>query len=145
MTAGDVSMRIIGLLVLSLLAWRPATAGEEGIYESLSEVAVGRVFLSRAQRSMLDDGRGSQPVVRQTPTRPVVERPARKKQRRSAGYIVSSTGESRVWSARGFVATKPATGMRFPGDVVVTRSESGASETQTDVGGSDTESSGEGS
>lgn len=145
MSRGGALLRIVGLLAVGLLVSRPATAADEGVYESLSEVTVGRIFLTREQRSMLDNGRGSETVVRQAPARPAVKSRPTKKQRRSAGYIVSSTGASRVWSARGFVATRPASGMRFPGDVDVTRSESDASEEEATVGGRDTESSSEGS
>lgn len=145
MTVCRKTLRSAVLVALCLLSGSPAAADQDTVYESLAEVPVGRVFLSRAQRSMLDDGRAGEPLVQQAPTRPIVQAPPSKKKRRPAGYIVSSTGESRVWSARGFVTTRTEPGMRFPGDVSVTRSETDTAEDQAAVDGHDAESSSEGS
>jgi len=127
--------QVAALIVMSLLLIRPAAAEDIVVYESLSEIRIGRVFLSHRERSTLDDGGGTETVVQQVPQKPRVTTPVRKKKKRKpAGYIVSSTGELRVWSESGFVAREPASTMRFPGDVAVKRAETGARETeQSDV------------
>jgi len=102
-----------------LVCGSPSAAGEIAIYESLSDVTIGRVFLSPRQRAYLD----SRPVmspksVPQTPAAAPVER-----KKDPAGYIISSAGASSVWSQHGFVARDNASGISFPGDVKVTRKE----------------------
>lgn len=94
-------------------------AGEISIYESLSDVTIGRVFLSPKQRAYLD----TRPVLS---PRPVAETPPAapaERKKDPAGYIISSSGISSVWSQGGFVTREDASGISFPGDVKVTRKE----------------------
>lgn len=145
MIGGSSIRRVAMLGALCLLAAWPAAGEEIVVYESLSEIAIGRVFLSHRERSMLDEGRGSDPLVQPVPTKRVVAERQRTSKREPAGYIVSSTGESRVWSDGGFVSKQPAARMRFPGDVVVKRSEPRDTETRRTVGEREAESTDEGS
>lgn len=103
-----------------LVCGSPAGASDLAIYESLSDITIGRVFLSPKQRAYLD----SRPVLSPKPVRetPVTAPAERKKD--PAGFIISSTGASSVWSQQGFVAVEDASGISFPGDVKVTRKES---------------------
>ncbi len=102
----------------------PSSAGEIPIYESLSDVTIGRVFLTPGQRAYLD----TRPVMRPVMSpRPVQEAPAPepvKRKKNPAGYIINGHGESSVWSQRGFVTREDASGISFPGDVKVIREES---------------------
>ena len=111
------------LFVCACVTAEPAGAADTSVYESLSDVVIGRVFLSRSQRAQLDAGRGSVPIVRPAPTRPVINAPRKKVTRPPAGYIISSSGQTRVWSQSGFIARDPGSSMRFPGDVEVTRTD----------------------
>ena len=96
-----------------------AVAEETGVYESLDDVIVGRVFLSPEQRERLDQRRGKAPAP--GPTSGVASGKPKKKMPDAAGYIVSSSGESRVWSNGDFVVADEVSNVRFPGDVPVTR------------------------
>ena len=94
-------------------------ADETGVYESLADVEVGRVFLSPDQRAHLDERRGKAPVpvaATSAGTSPVKKKPGN-----TAGYIVSSSGISRVWSNGDFVAAEEVSKVRFPGDIRITR------------------------
>lgn len=103
-----------------------AYAGDEAIYESLESVAIGRVFLSPAERRWLDARRSSEPAARFfPPVRPsgVPPAPAPKESKPPAGYIVSSSGQARVWRNGDFVKSKgrAATDTKFPGEIRVRR------------------------
>jgi len=105
--------------VIGLISCVPSVAGEIAIYESLADVTIGRVFLSPRQRAHLD----SRPVESPKPVRePAPAEPVERK-KNSAGYIISSSGESSVWSRQGFVTKKDASAVAFPGDVKVIRKE----------------------
>ena len=109
----------IFLLVVGLLTAASALADDATFYESLDEVVVGRVFLSPEERARLDVRRGQAPVA----TGPAQAGPSPHKADRkdAAGYIVSSSGQTRVWTNGGFVSGRSATSVRFPGEVRVTR------------------------
>jgi len=104
---------------IGLMGCVPSVAGEIAIYESLSDVTIGRVFLSPGQRAYLD----TRPVVSPKPVResPPAEPVERKKN--PAGYIISSSGQSSVWSQGGFVTREDPSGISFPGDVKVIRED----------------------
>lgn len=104
---------------IGLVRSMPAVAGEIEIYESLSDVDIGRVFLSPEQRAYLDARpvMSPQQVIEPAPTEPV------ERKKKSAGYFTSSAGVSSVWSQGGFVTDKDARVISFPGDVQVTRKE----------------------
>ena len=109
-------------LVLSILAVvfsRPAGAHEEGIYESLEHIHLGRVFLSPEERAYLDRHRGVRaPVAANSGTR---QNSSSASNSDAAGYIVSSSGHARIWKDGDFVSAKMPDSLRFPGDVKVTR------------------------
>ena len=112
------------LLLLVLLACMPAR-GEEFVYESISGVTIGRVFLSQQERDQLDDRRlnapqeegprGGAPSTAGPKSKPV----------QSAGYIIGRSGRSKFWKDGDFVDSKSnaVRSMSFPGDVKVTRHE----------------------
>ena len=88
------------------------------VYESLDEVTIGRIFLSPQERARLDERRGkAQQAVAGGATKAA---PSRKSHPRASGYIVSSSGRTRVWSDGDFDSTGKAPQMIFPGDVKVT-------------------------
>jgi hypothetical protein len=105
-----------------LLAAAPLAADDSTVYESLSGVQIGRVFLSQQQRVELDarreqvaDGDVGKRTARATPSQALP----------SAGYIIGRNGYPKVWKDGDFVTTRDAetTAMKFPGDVPVTRHE----------------------
>ena len=111
------------LLVLPQLAH----PGDVTIYESLETVSIGRVFLSPEERRWLDARRASEPSAvlpprARTPVRAPSE-PAPARTKSPAGYIVSSSGEARVWRDGEFVRSddRTAVDISFPGDVRVKR------------------------
>ncbi len=109
------------LLCCGLPLTGAALAEETAVYESLDDVEVGRVFLSPQQRERLDQRRGKPEVRATNPGRTAA---VSKKWPDAAGYIVSSSGESRVWSNGDFVAAEKVSDVRFPGDVRVRRGNS---------------------
>ena len=131
-------------LVVSMLVVvfsRPAGANEEGFYESLEHIHLGRVFLSPEERAYLDRHRGVRaPVVARSPTG---QRTTATRNNNAAGYIVSSSGRARIWKDGDFVSAKIPDSIRFPGDVTVTRTADKAP-TKTDRTAVDDESSASG-
>ena len=88
-----------GLVISWLMIGTSAIAEEVEFYESLADVEIGRVFLSPEQRAALDARRGeARPVAMQN--RPV-GKAAVTQSPDAAGYIVSSSGRSRIWSKGG--------------------------------------------
>ena len=108
------------LAMIGLTSGSPSAAGEIAIYESLSDVTIGRVFLTPGQRAYLD----TRPVMS---PRPVQEAPPpgepEKRKKKPAGYIINGHGKSSVWSQQGFVTREDASGISFPGDIKVERKE----------------------
>lgn len=95
---------------------------DKATYESLSDVEIGRIFFSREERGDLDELRRGRLVVR---ARPKLGLAVRKKARTdSAGFIVSSSGNLRVYSEGDFVAADISKNMEFPGDVRIGRRKS---------------------
>lgn len=107
------------VLLIPFASW----ADEESVYETLSEVAVGRVFTSQAQRDALDARRlvsGSDGIAASTASSDDAESSAGPE---SAGHIIVRKGPVKVWKDGDFVASgdRPARTMSFPGDVEITR------------------------
>jgi hypothetical protein len=112
---------VISILAIALSS--SAAAHEEGIYESLEHIHLGRVFLSPAERTYLDKHRGvPAPVATSSGTG---QRSSAARNNNAAGYIVSSSGRAHVWKNGDFVSTKIPDSVRFPGDVKVKRTADG--------------------
>ena len=98
-------------------------AEEESVYESISGVAIGRIFYSQSDRDYLDALRllppGDKSVHPDTGERVT---PATKSTP-SAGYIISSEGGRKVWKDGDFVSSvgRSSDSMSFPGDVKIVR------------------------
>lgn len=124
-------IRAVVLSVVALLSF-PANAEEPPVYESLSEVSVGRVFFTASQRAYLDSLRGKSNVGSSSSakSRPPSSKPANPD---AAGFIVRSSGKSRVYRNGDFVEVAADPDVKFPDDVAVTR-KSGAEEGAKDDG-----------
>ena len=111
------------LLLCVLLLPAAAVADDSSVYESLSGVHIGRVFLSPAERATLDARRerGSDAAGAAAGDDTGKSAPARAAQ--SAGYIIGRDGESKVWKNGDFVASGGAEAVKFPGAVDITRHE----------------------
>jgi len=121
------------ILILTLMPLLPAVAHETGIYESLDHIHIGRVFLSPTERVNLDANRNV--VVTDAMTVGTTDGPKPEKDDGlAAGYIVSSSGETRVWRDGDFVTAEVPASIRFPGDVEVTRNADSVLES-TDAAG----------
>jgi len=124
------------LAVLAALSAAPlATAEEAHVYESLSDVAIGRIFLSPRQRAELDKRRGKKES--HSSREQSVRRAPRKTFPEAAGYIVSSTGKARVWARGDFVATDEVSKVTFPGDVEISRKSQDKQDANPDSGARD--------
>lgn len=108
---------IISLLLAGLFA-TPATAHEDGVYESLGHIPIGRIFLSPEERARLDKVRGKAPA-QSAGLKPGSEARARATNKDAAGFIISDSGRTRVWKNGDFVAAASASDVRFPGQVRV--------------------------
>ena len=112
--------RYIFASCVALLA-TAAIADENPVYESLAGVEIGRVFLSREQRAVLDHKRkhpasDTAPAAGVSPAQeapPAVASPA--------GYIIGRNGQSKVWKDGDFVSspTPRDASLSFPGDVQI--------------------------
>lgn len=111
------------VVVSGLLVAIACTAGAEpaDIYESVDDIAIGRVFLTQAERRKLDERRTGPDHATTAKRNPAVT--TRDEAARAAGYIINSRGSRKAWSGDDFVdASQVDTGtMRFPGDVPVVR------------------------
>ena len=101
------------LLLLAALLSQSASADEDGIYESLGQITIGRVFLTPGERERLDRIRGKGPV-RTVPAPPARPPAARAPQTKAAGFIISDSGRTRVWKDGNFVTADSADDVRFP-------------------------------
>ncbi len=116
--------RVIAICILAGMLSMPASAHEEGVYESLRHIPIGRIFLTADERTRLDKirGRGQAPVTnlrrKNTPSESASNNDA-------AGYIVSDSGATRVWENGEFVASDSARGVRFPGQVKIKTVDTG--------------------
>lgn len=117
------AVSIAGVVLIAVFLTRPAIAEAMPIYESLSEVSIGRVFFSKSQRAYLDRIRGQRGTVSTSGTKagPASSRPA---SANAAGYIVSSSGKARVYRNGDFVEVDTKPEVKFPDDVTVTRKPS---------------------
>lgn len=127
------------VLVLTSMLALPAVAHETGIYESLDHIHIGRVFLAPHERVNLDANRNV--VVMDTVAGSAAgEQKPERGSDLAAGYIVSSSGGTRVWKDGDFVAAEIPASIRFPGDVKVTRNADSAAES-SDAAGRDDDAS----
>lgn len=106
----------IMMIFTGIIVTENAAADDIDVYESLTDITIGRVFLSPEQRLRLDGMRGKTPSVTSAD-----RGKSRQPNTRAAGYIVSSAGKLKVWSNGDFVASDDRGQMRFPGDVRVIR------------------------
>ncbi len=122
---------VIGIMFAGLVT-TPAVAHEDGVYESLGHIPIGRIFLSPEDRARLDKVRGKAPVP-STTARSTGNASARTYDKDAAGFIVSDSGTTRVWKNGDFVATASASDVRFPGQVrVASQSAPHASDADAD-------------
>lgn len=111
-----MNMLVFLLLVLSVSA---ARAEETPVYESLASIDIGRVFYTRSERRDLDEHRiGGKRRNAAAGTRRTGREPARHHPD-AAGYIISSSGQSRIWKKGDFVKSSDADvdDVTFPGKV----------------------------
>ena len=127
-----------GAILLLFMCPLTAAAEEPFVYESFAGVQIGRVFLSQSQREALDAARlltpGQGTVAGDEA--PDAEEPSRKV--RPAGYIIGSSGRSRVWKDGDFVETGSDVpgSMAFPGAIRITR-HSGTAQQPDDTAAAD--------
>ena len=108
---------------------KPATAHEEGVYESLGHIPIGRIFLTADERARLDKIRGKNPAPAPG-ARSTGKASASGANKDAAGFIVSDSGATRVYKNGDFVATDSASNVRFPGQVRVKSVSKDAEDTQ---------------
>lgn len=110
------------LATVAVLAFT-ANAEEAPIYESLSEVSIGRVFFTAKQRAHLDSLRGKSGVESSTTAKPrsSSSKPANPD---AAGFIIRNSGMARVYRNGDFVEVASKPDVEFPDDVTVTRKSS---------------------
>lgn len=112
--------RATSLFLLLAGSLIPSTSfAEEGVYESLADVKIGRIFLSPSERISLDNQRGKAPALAIAAKPAVTARATQSPD--AAGYILRSGGPTRVWSNGNFVPAEDASDVTFPGDVEVLR------------------------
>ncbi|MDJ0709955.1 MAG: hypothetical protein QNJ14_06185 [Woeseiaceae bacterium] len=110
--------RVIVICVLAGMLSTPASAHEEGVYESLRHIPIGRIFLTADERTRLDKMRGEgQAPVTNLRKKSIPSASASNKD--AAGFIVSDSGVTRVWKNGEFVASDSARSVRFPGQVKI--------------------------
>ncbi len=110
------------LLMVVLLSTASSSIADEGFYESLPEVTIGKVFYSPQQRAELDQRRSSGPVA--TSKSPGATKSARGKAADdAAGFIISSKGSSKVYANGDFVSVQPGVDVKFPGSVKILRGD----------------------
>ena len=108
--------RLTIFLLLAGPLTMPAIAHEDGVYESLGHIPIGRIFLSPEERARLDKERGKAPVQSGS-ARTTGNASARVTSKEAAGFIISGSGQTRVWNNGDFVASASASDVRFPGQV----------------------------
>ena len=116
---------VIAVALLALVCPTVAAADEPFVYESFAGVKVGRVFLSQSQRDALDAVRLLEPGegVAEGSDTDDAEAQAQSRTIRPAGYIIGSSGRSRVWKDGDFVETSAdvSSATAFPGTIRITR------------------------
>lgn len=119
--------------VIALSVAPTSVADEERFYESLPDVSIGKVFFSPDQRAQLDRRRGAAPAAANpgTTTTPGNREPVNKD---AAGFIVSSSGQSKIYTNGDFVKARQTAGVKFPGSVKIVRSEKSGEAEGSDEG-----------
>ena len=113
------------ILITGFTLWSAASADDVVVYESLPDVTIGRVFFSPEQRQRLDQRRHRKTT---TKDRRNLAPAGRTRVNVAAGYILSSSGKLRIYANGDFVAGKRQEPMHFPGDVSISRQDSGSEE-----------------
>lgn len=114
------------LILLAIFATATVAAEETGVYETLDDISIGRVFMTDGERRRLDVKRLETPAAA-APTGqeqvPVDGTP--EKTSTPAGFIIRSNGEQSQWQGGDFVSNTSTalSSMRFPGEVEITRHE----------------------
>jgi len=123
---------VIAGLWLMVLPAAALSDGTTDIYESISDAAIGPVFLTQAQREWLDRRRllPPAPAAASSSSDTAAVSPAVKK--KPAGYIVSSSGRRSDWSDGDFVSSTTANAAHkpFPGEIELVRHENDAADEQ---------------
>lgn len=103
-------------------------AYEESVYESMSGVAIGRIFYAQNERDYLDRQRLLSPKDATVHTDADAPVAATGKSTLAAGYIISNDGGRKVWKDGDFVsaAYRLPKSISFPGDVKIIRQVSPA-------------------
>lgn len=110
------------LLSVPVLAIGVASAEDDGFYESLPNVSIGKVFFSPQQRSTLDQRRGSK--TRHGGDAASTDKPEQAKDSGdAAGFIISSKGGARVYANGDFVAARGDDDLVFPSAVRIVRND----------------------
>ena len=124
------------LLILTLLLASSAHADNSNVYETIAGISIGRVFLTPEERSLLDAARTRSPQLVTQSAPASSEAVKAEKSSNASGYIVSSSGKSRLWRDGDFVeaATTPTPATRFPGDVKIIRHRADAGKTESTDG-----------
>lgn len=128
--------KIFKMLLAGVVLMMPVSvsAEDEPIYESLSDVTIGRVFFTTSQRTHLDSLRGKRgtTVASSGKTRSTSSKPVNPD---AAGFIVSSSGNARIYRNGDFVSVSSEPNVKFPDDVAVIRKpseEAGAADDEAD-------------
>ena len=113
---------ILPVFLIVLICPLVSAAENNGMYESLSGVRIGRVFLTQHERNTLDARRLIEPQGGSI-DKVIQDTAPKSKPRASAGYIIGRHGRSKVWRNGDFVESgnDPEESVSFPGDVKVTR------------------------
>jgi hypothetical protein len=107
----------VSVICIVIMLPGAAVADDATVYESLSDVPIGRVFFSPTQRIRLDKNRG---VTQRSQTSSKATG-AKRPKKDAAGFIISKSGLKQVYADGDFVETTRSTAVRFPGDVTVVR------------------------
>ena len=109
------------LLILTVLFFTAAHADTSDVYESIAGVSIGRVFLTPEERRLLDVERTHSPQTESRSTVSSSETVDPEPSTNASGYILNSSGKSRLWRDGDFVETAVTPTERFPGDVRIIR------------------------
>jgi len=127
----------LSVLLLSILG-NTAVADSPEVYEAIGNIPIGTVFLTPAERALLDVKR-LQPATSGIATGDSAgndgeAQPTAKKAPPAAGYIISSSGRQQHWSGNDFVKSGDTSlpAMSFPGEVRITRHTEPAADAEPD-------------
>jgi len=109
------------LLLVTIAA--PARGDETPVYESLSQLTIGRVFYTQSERDVLDRRRGRPEMAASVGQQSTAATKKALPDKDAAGYIISSSGRSRIWKRGDFVSgsKQQVEDVSFPGEVDVQR------------------------